>query len=325
MSENSLAKNIAYYRKKKGLSQEKLSEYMGVSRQAVTKWESDVSKPSSDHLIRLAQLFEVDVDMLMGDEGQEKPSPQIEITMGKTPWIFIGISVLCILIYGIRSGLSGNFSTGTFVLMFVLGVPIQLFMHAYFSYAIKSSSFAGIAGFDGQAKYNIREVKKLLAQINLHIQVLSVVYVFLLCVINCMDEQIKWLNAFLMITYLVGFVCNVGIINYRMTDKIYIDECEKKRTKRSVPITAIYVCLLLIGIGMTIAVFEIKGIENNTTPAMKCAGLLVLSAAAATGGFLFENNRIKKENPEKENYKISKIGIMSLIGCVILYGAMCFV
>ena len=61
MSGNQLAKNIIYYRKKRGLSQEKVSEYMGVSRQAVTKWENDVSRPSSDHLIKLAQLFEVEV------------------------------------------------------------------------------------------------------------------------------------------------------------------------------------------------------------------------------------------------------------------------
>ncbi len=45
MNKNKLAKNIKYYRKKRGLSQEKVSEYMGVSRQAVTKWESDISRP----------------------------------------------------------------------------------------------------------------------------------------------------------------------------------------------------------------------------------------------------------------------------------------
>ena len=41
MNENQLAENIVHYRRKKGLSQEKVSEYMEVSRQAVTKWEND--------------------------------------------------------------------------------------------------------------------------------------------------------------------------------------------------------------------------------------------------------------------------------------------
>ena len=51
MSENQLAENLIYYRKKKGLSQEKVSEYMDVSRQAVTKWEANISRPSSNNLI----------------------------------------------------------------------------------------------------------------------------------------------------------------------------------------------------------------------------------------------------------------------------------
>ncbi len=72
MYENQLAENLMHYRKKKGLSQEKVAEYMEVSRQAVSKWETNISKPSSDNLIKLAQLFEVDVDMLLGRGGRCK-------------------------------------------------------------------------------------------------------------------------------------------------------------------------------------------------------------------------------------------------------------
>lgn len=79
MSENQLAENLTYYRKKKGLSQEKVSEYLDVSRQAVTKWEANTSRPSADHLIRLAQLFEVDVDTLLGNGDRGKSSAQGEV------------------------------------------------------------------------------------------------------------------------------------------------------------------------------------------------------------------------------------------------------
>ena len=67
MNQNQLGENIAIYRKEKGLSQEKVAEYMGVSRQAVTKWESNISKPSSDNLIKLAKLFDVSVEVLLGN------------------------------------------------------------------------------------------------------------------------------------------------------------------------------------------------------------------------------------------------------------------
>ena len=94
MNENQFAENLVNYRKKKGLSQEKVSEYLEVSRQAVTKWEANTSRPSSDNLIKLAQLFEVDVDTLLGNGDREKSSTQREVSTGKMPWIFIGISVL---------------------------------------------------------------------------------------------------------------------------------------------------------------------------------------------------------------------------------------
>ncbi len=57
MNENQLAENLIYYRKKKGLSQEKAAEYMDISRQAVTRLEANTSRPRFDNLIKLAQLF----------------------------------------------------------------------------------------------------------------------------------------------------------------------------------------------------------------------------------------------------------------------------
>lgn len=325
MSENQLAKNIMDYRKKRGLSQEKVSEYMGVSRQAVTKWENGISRPSSDNLIKLAQLFEVNVDKLLGNEEEEKLSTQAEISMGKMPWIFIGTSILFIFIYIINSALLDIFSVGTLICMFVLCVPIQLFLHIYFSSAIKNDSFSGIAGFDNKIEYNICEVKKMLVQINLHIGIMSTVYVFLLCVINCMNLKMKWLNGFLIVVYLFDFITTVEIINYKMIDKIYRVDDDKKRARRSMPITAIYILLLFVGMGITGIVFEVKGIDNNSLPAMKVCGLLLLGIMSATIGFLLENNKIKKWNPANIKHKTNKASIVSLFICVIIYGFMCIV
>ena len=196
MNENQLAENLMYYRKKKGLSQEKIAEYLEVSRQAVTKWETNTSKPNSANLIKLAQLFEVDVDTLLGNEGGEKSSTRGEASIGKMSWVFIGISVLCILAYIIQSALTDIFSVGIFICMFILCIPIQLFLHIYFSNAIKNNSFNGIAGFDDKIEYNISEGKKLLAQIDLHIGIMSTVYIFLLCVINGINLKMQWLIAF---------------------------------------------------------------------------------------------------------------------------------
>ncbi len=323
MNENQLAENLIYYRKKKGMSQEKVSEYLEVSRQAVTKWEANTSRPSSDNLIKLAKLFEVDVDTLLGNGNREKSSTQGEIFIGKMPWVFIGISVLCILAYIIHSALTDIFSIGVFICMFVLCIPIQLFLHMYFSNAIKNNSFSGIAGFDDSIEYNICEVKKLLAQIDLHVGILSTVYIFLLCVINGVNLKMQWFNGVLIVVYILNFITSIEMCNYKMTDKIYRREDDKKRAKRSIPVTVIYTLILCVGIGIMDIIFEAKGIENNTLSAIKICGLLILGITSATIGFFIENAKIKKWNPANTNYKTSKVNIISLFICVIMYGLMC--
>ena len=328
MSENQLAKNIMCYRKKRGLSQEKLSEYMGVSRQAVTKWENALSRPSSDNLIKLAKLLNVSVDVLLDNEEneeQENLSTQVKISMGKTPWIFIGISGLCIFVYVISSALLNNFNIGTLSCMFILYVPIQLFLHIYFSNAINNDSFIGIAGFDDKIEYNLCEVKKMLVQINLHIGITSTVYIFLLCAINCMDLKIAWINGFLIVAYAFNFIMTVVFNNYRMIDKIYCSDNDKKRAKQGVPITVIYILLLFVGMAITGVLFEIRGIENNTVPAMKIGGWLLLGIMIATIGAVLEYNQIKKRNPEIIGYKINKVSIICFFICMIIYGLMCIV
>lgn len=325
MNENQLAENLMYYRKKKGLSQEKIAEYLEISRQAVTKWEANTSKPNSDNLIKLAQLFGVDVDTLLGNKGGEKSSTQGEVSIGKMSWIFIGISVFCILAYIIHSALTDIFSVGIFICMIILCIPIQLFLHIYFSNAIKNNSFNGIAGFDDKIEYNIFEVKKLLVQIDLHIGIMSTVYIFLLCVINGVNLKMQWFNGVLIVAYILNFITSIEMSNYKMIDKIYRREDDRKRAKRSIPVTAIFSLILCVGIGMAVIVFEIKGIENNTLPAMKICGLLLLGIMSAITGFLFENSKIKKWNPANANYRTNKVSIISLLLCAIMYGLMCVV
>ncbi len=66
-----LKDRIKKLRKDCGLSQEKVAEYMGVSRQAVTKWENGQSAPSTENLLKLAALFGTTVDMLMSDKDKD--------------------------------------------------------------------------------------------------------------------------------------------------------------------------------------------------------------------------------------------------------------
>lgn len=74
-----LADKIMNLRKKAGWSQEELAHQLGVSRQAVSKWESGGSIPDLDKILRLSELFEVSTDYLLRDDVEpEIPSPEPE-------------------------------------------------------------------------------------------------------------------------------------------------------------------------------------------------------------------------------------------------------
>ena len=61
-----LNENIKKYRKKRGMTQEQLSEAMGVSVGAVSKWESGQMNPEIGMIVRIADFFELSVDSLLG-------------------------------------------------------------------------------------------------------------------------------------------------------------------------------------------------------------------------------------------------------------------
>lgn len=65
-------------RRQAGLSQEELANLLGVTRQAVQKWEAGTSRPDMDNLVSLADYFKVSLDFLVtGKEPTPPPAPTI--------------------------------------------------------------------------------------------------------------------------------------------------------------------------------------------------------------------------------------------------------
>ena len=79
-----LNEKIYYYRKRAKLSQEELAAQVGVSRQAVSKWELGDATPELDKLAALAKAFGVTADELLSEEepGAEQAGP--EETQGRS-------------------------------------------------------------------------------------------------------------------------------------------------------------------------------------------------------------------------------------------------
>ena len=73
-----LGEKIKACRQAAGMSQEKVAELVGVSRQAVTKWEANQSAPNTENLFKLAEILGTTVDFLLASrEAENSPAEQI--------------------------------------------------------------------------------------------------------------------------------------------------------------------------------------------------------------------------------------------------------
>ena len=67
----SFAQNIQYLRKLRRITQEELSDLVGVSRQSVSKWETGDAFPETEKIMQLCDIFDVSMDVLMRGDAQK--------------------------------------------------------------------------------------------------------------------------------------------------------------------------------------------------------------------------------------------------------------
>lgn len=99
-----LDKKLARLRKKAGLSQAEVSEELDVSRQAVTKWETGLSRPSTENLQSMSKLYNVPIEYLLDDSKDKLPSAEDRPGRGEQGerklwirWLVISAVVLALL------------------------------------------------------------------------------------------------------------------------------------------------------------------------------------------------------------------------------------
>lgn len=93
-----MADRIQYLRKAKGLSQEELADKVGVSRQAVSKWESEQSTPDLENVIIMSEYFEVTTDYILkgiepvaNKEQKSSELPSKILYIASTAFVAIGL------------------------------------------------------------------------------------------------------------------------------------------------------------------------------------------------------------------------------------------
>ena len=92
--------NLFRLRRERGLNQEQLAEKIGVSRQAVSKWETGEASPDLPNLLALADALDVSLDMLCGRAERESSAapPVVELPAAKNPYGWVRTLIAAILI-----------------------------------------------------------------------------------------------------------------------------------------------------------------------------------------------------------------------------------
>ena len=80
-----LGERIAYYRKQAGYSQEALAERLGVSRQAISKWETGEATPDAERIIALAAALGISTDTLLLGKEEPAANPYTEAETVRQP------------------------------------------------------------------------------------------------------------------------------------------------------------------------------------------------------------------------------------------------
>lgn len=117
----SIADRIQELRKKNGYSQEELAYKIGVSRQAISKWEREQSLPDLDNIIIMSDLFQVTTDYIL--KGVEQSSTQNERSIKD---LYIGCILICSIITGIWSFTANRFNYHECLCIMIAGGLIGL-------------------------------------------------------------------------------------------------------------------------------------------------------------------------------------------------------
>lgn len=91
-----LGERITVLRRQRGMSQGDLAEALGVSRQSVSKWETAVSVPELDKLVKLAGVFGVTLDELAVGEGEAEAAGPEKGKLDAGPWERRAVGVFCL-------------------------------------------------------------------------------------------------------------------------------------------------------------------------------------------------------------------------------------
>ena len=175
-------------RKKNGYSQEELAEKLGVSRQSVSKWESNNTYPETDKIIQIANLFECSMDDLINDKITDIDS---SLRKNKNNIYTVWDSLLDFITKTVNMFSKMTFKDGLecLIKMFILGLLLSILGNIICGTA--SSILANIFSFiNNNITYTIKDIlNSIFHLLWFIISVITIIYTFKIKYLNNYEQE----------------------------------------------------------------------------------------------------------------------------------------
>ena len=133
----SLGERLYELRKHKNLSQEEVADKLNVTRQTVSKWETDESKPDFDKIVPICELYEISTNELLSGTKEEKEEQEVEVINKdnkKKRALIISIAVflyflslIWIIVSEVSFNLNEGFMVGGFFLICAIATCLLIY------------------------------------------------------------------------------------------------------------------------------------------------------------------------------------------------------
>lgn len=290
-----LADKIILLRKKCGWSQEQLAEKLDISRQSVSKWESNMSIPELDKIIKMSELFDVSTDYLLKDDSDVQVSPEINsVSEGERDVKTVSLDYATTYLDIVKK-VSGKIALG--VMLCILS-PIPLILLAGISECTRKGTSLPLISEDMAGGFGVA------------ILLVMIVIAVSILIFNSMKvSKYEYLEK------------EIISLSYGVEDMVIKRREEYENTYRKNIVVGVALCILGV-----VPLFVAVGFSTEDFFYVCCLGLLLLFVAV--GAFLFVkvgmvwdsfNKLLQLEDYTKEKKKKigKKISVAGAYWCIV--------
>lgn len=308
-----LAENIKKIRTKKGLSQTDLAQELFVTRQAISSWERGISEPDVQMLLKLCEIFDVQLAELIGEGAQKVYVPERKtsrIMLG----LQLGLAMIVLLIF-----FQPNSPMGIGELIMLLYFPFMSgTLYLIFGYMFRTGDLSLLAGYDPKMSYVKEVFFRLLETQETWIHFINLITFSISLPVLWLGDGEELALGILWISYILSFI--VGF--FKIEDN-YIEELYKEKRDRVKAEYQQRINLYLLGLILFPALFPIGyGMLFPDRASILGSVEMILMILVATLLPIFyvitEYDHLHKSVDETGSYQTTRMGKGILFFCVMI-------